>query len=87
MDGRRGLVSVVFHRLHLARASFRCARGTTAICLCIGLSSIGLAAIGMFTSLFNGRSALFSTFKQIVIGMIAARFTFAIGKVLGISLS
>jgi vacuolar iron transporter family protein len=63
------------------------ARGTLALGLCIGLSSIGLAAIGVFTSLFNGRSALFSAFRQIVIGMVAAGFTFGIGRLLGVSLS
>jgi VIT1/CCC1 family predicted Fe2+/Mn2+ transporter len=63
------------------------ARGTFAIGLCIGLSSVGLAAIGVFTSLFNGRSASFSAFRQIVIGMVAAGFTFGIGRLLGVSLS
>ncbi|HTH59080.1 MAG TPA: hypothetical protein VL689_02865, partial [Paraburkholderia sp.] len=39
------------------------------------LSAIGLAAVGVFTSLFNGRSALFSATRQIVIGLLAAAFT------------
>jgi VIT1/CCC1 family predicted Fe2+/Mn2+ transporter len=42
------------------------------LALCIALSGVGLGAIGVFTSLFNGGSASFSAFRQIVIGMVAS---------------
>ncbi|MPW21685.1 rubrerythrin family protein [Paraburkholderia sp. CNPSo 3157] len=66
---------------------FLWARGTPAILQCVALSAFGLAAVGVFTSLFNGRSAAFSAFRQIVIGLIAAAFTFGVGRLLGVSIS
>jgi VIT1/CCC1 family predicted Fe2+/Mn2+ transporter len=41
----------------------------------------------VFTSLFNGRGAAFSAMRQIVIGCIAASFTFCVGHLLGVSIS
>lgn len=61
--------------------------GQFAIVQCIGLSVLALAAIGVFTSLFNGRSAGFSAVRQIVIGLAAAAFTFGVGRLLGVSVS
>lgn len=61
--------------------------GQAAIVQCVGLSALGLAAVGIFTSLFNGRGAVFSAVRQIVIGLIAAAFTFGVGRVLGVSIS
>jgi VIT1/CCC1 family predicted Fe2+/Mn2+ transporter len=61
--------------------------GLPAILQCVVLSGIGLAAVGVFTSLFNGRGAAFSAFRQIVIGLIAAAFTFGVGRLLGVSIS
>lgn len=61
--------------------------GSAAIVQCIALSAFGLAAVGVFTSLFNGRSAAFSALRQIVIGLIAAAFTYGAGRVLGVSVS
>jgi len=61
--------------------------GQLAIAQCIVFSVLALAAIGMFTSLFNGRSALFSAGRQVVIGLVAAAFTFGIGHLLGVSVS
>ena len=61
--------------------------GQMAILQCIGLSVLALAAIGIFTSLFNGRSAGFSAVRQIVIGLAAAAFTFGVGHLLGVSVS
>jgi vacuolar iron transporter family protein len=66
---------------------FLWAHGLPAILQCIGLSGLGLAAVGVFTSLFNGRGAAFSAFRQIVIGLIAAAFTFGVGRLLGVSIS
>jgi VIT1/CCC1 family predicted Fe2+/Mn2+ transporter len=63
------------------------AHGPAAIWQCVALSGFGLAAVGVFTSLFNGRGAAFSAFRQIVIGLIAAGFTFGVGRLLGVSIS
>jgi len=41
----------------------------------------------VFTSLFNGRGALFSAFRQIAIGLVAAGFTAGAGRLLGVSIS
>jgi len=61
--------------------------GASAIMQCVGLSTLALASIGVFTSLFNGRSAGFSAARQVGIGLIAAVFTFGVGRVLGVSIS
>ncbi|WP_250454055.1 VIT1/CCC1 transporter family protein [Caballeronia sp. ATUFL_M2_KS44] len=61
--------------------------GRSAILQCIALSILALAAIGMFTSLFNGRGAAFSAVRQILIGLAAAAFTFGVGHLLGVSVS
>jgi VIT1/CCC1 family predicted Fe2+/Mn2+ transporter len=61
--------------------------GITAIIQCIGFSVFALAAIGFVTSLFNGRSAAFSTVRQVLVGLAAAAFTFGVGRALGVAVS
>jgi vacuolar iron transporter family protein len=61
--------------------------GNPAIFQCVGFSVLALAAIGVFTSLFNGRSAGFSAIRQVSIGLVAAAFTFGVGHLLGVSVS
>jgi VIT1/CCC1 family predicted Fe2+/Mn2+ transporter len=61
--------------------------GTAAIVLCIGVSTLALGAIGVVTSLFNGRGAWFSAARQMVIGCAAAGVTYGVGTLLGVSLS
>jgi vacuolar iron transporter family protein len=68
-------------------AAFLWAHGVSAIVQSVALSAFGLATVGVFTSLFNGRSALFSAFRQIVIGLAAAAFTAGAGRLLGVSIS
>jgi VIT1/CCC1 family predicted Fe2+/Mn2+ transporter len=51
------------------------------------LSAIVLAAIGMLTSLFNGRSAGYSALRQVAFGCLAAAVTYGVGRLLGVSLS
>jgi VIT1/CCC1 family predicted Fe2+/Mn2+ transporter len=68
-------------------AAFLWAHGVAAIVQSVALSAFGLATVGVFTSLFNGRSAAFSAFRQIVIGMVAAAFTAGAGRLLGVSIS
>ncbi|MGF6817440.1 VIT1/CCC1 family predicted Fe2+/Mn2+ transporter [Paraburkholderia atlantica] len=66
---------------------FLWSHGVSAIVQCVVLSMLALASIGVFTSLFNGRSAGFSALRQIIIGLIAAGFTFGVGRLLGVSIS
>jgi vacuolar iron transporter family protein len=68
-------------------AAFLWAHGTSAIVQSVVLSAVGLAMVGVFTSLFNGRSAAFSAFRQIAIGLAAAAFTAGAGRLLGVSIS
>ncbi|KXU92441.1 hypothetical protein CR51_30850 [Caballeronia megalochromosomata] len=67
--------------------AFLWSSGADGIAQCIVLSGLGLAGIGVFTSLFNGRGAIFSAVRQVLIGMVAAACTFGLGKLLGVSLS
>lgn len=60
---------------------------TPAIILSIALSLVGLGAVGMVTSLFNGRSFSYSAIRQILFGGIAAAITFGVGLLFGTSLS
>jgi VIT1/CCC1 family predicted Fe2+/Mn2+ transporter len=62
----------------------RRARG---IATSVTLSVLGLAIIGVVTSLFNGRTPWFSAARQVVIGCIAAAFTYGVGALLGVSMS
>jgi VIT1/CCC1 family predicted Fe2+/Mn2+ transporter len=48
-----------------------------------GLALATLFAIGLMTAFFNGRSALFSAFRQVGIGALAAAVTFTAGHLFG----
>src|SRR5579864_7557377 len=61
--------------------------GLAAIATSVGLSVLGLAVIGVVTSLFNGRTPWFSAARQVVIGCVAAAFTYGVGTLLGVSMS
>lgn len=61
--------------------------GLVAIATSVGLSVLGLAIIGVVTSLFNGRTPWFSAARQVIIGCIAAAFTYGAGALLGVSMS
>jgi vacuolar iron transporter family protein len=67
--------------------AFLWSSGMSGIVQCVVLSGLGLASIGMFTSLFNGRGAAYSALRQVLIGMVAAGCTYGLGKLLGVSLS
>jgi VIT1/CCC1 family predicted Fe2+/Mn2+ transporter len=68
-------------------APFLFLQGTRAIGTSIALSAAALCAIGLLTSLFNGRSPWFSAARQAVFGCAAAAITYGIGSLLGVSLS
>ena len=48
---------------------------------------MALMAIGAGTSLFTGRSMVFSAVRQLAIGAAAAAITYGVGRVVGVSLS
>jgi VIT1/CCC1 family predicted Fe2+/Mn2+ transporter len=66
---------------------FSFSQGLPAIGLSVALSAVGLAAIGVVTSLFNGRGPLFSAARQVVIGCAAAAVTYGAGLAFGVSVS
>jgi vacuolar iron transporter family protein len=57
----------------------------------IGASALAsgavLCAVGMLTSLFNGRGVWYSAFRQLIFGCLAAGVTYGVGVALGTSLS
>ncbi|WP_196487159.1 VIT1/CCC1 transporter family protein, partial [Burkholderia vietnamiensis] len=62
-------------------------RGLVGIGISVSFSVLCLTVIGVVTSLFNGRSPWFSVIRQIVIGCVAAAFTYGAGALLGVSMS
>jgi VIT1/CCC1 family predicted Fe2+/Mn2+ transporter len=63
------------------------AGGTTGMAWSAALSVVALAVIGLATSLFSGRGPVYSATRQIVIGAVAAAVTYAIGALIGVSIS
>jgi VIT1/CCC1 family predicted Fe2+/Mn2+ transporter len=61
--------------------------GLPAVGASVVLAALALAAIGMLTSLFNGRGAAFSAGRQVLFGCAAAAVTYGAGNLLGVSLS
>jgi VIT1/CCC1 family predicted Fe2+/Mn2+ transporter/rubrerythrin len=61
--------------------------GDLAVGISVALSGIALMTIGGVTSLFTGRSLLFSAMRQLLIGYGAAAITFGVGRLIGVSLS
>lgn len=53
----------------------------------LALSTLGLAAIGIGTSLFTGRSAAFSAFRQITFGLCATAITYGVGTLIGVAVA
>jgi VIT1/CCC1 family predicted Fe2+/Mn2+ transporter len=60
--------------------------GPSAVVGCVVASAIALGAIGVLTSLFNGRSAWFSGTRQVIFGCAAAAVTYGSGSLLGVAL-
>jgi len=61
--------------------------GMMAVLFSATLSAIGLFIIGAAITLFTGKNVLFSGFRQVAFGLIAAAITFGIGHFIGISLA
>ncbi len=68
-------------------APFLLLSGKGALIASLAASGLGLALIGAGTSLFTGRSMLFSALRQLVIGLAAAGVTYGAGAVVGVSLA
>jgi VIT1/CCC1 family predicted Fe2+/Mn2+ transporter len=62
-------------------------RGTLATVASMCAGAAGLFLIGASISIFTGRSALFSGFRQLVLGLLAAGVTFAIGRLIGVAVA
>jgi VIT1/CCC1 family predicted Fe2+/Mn2+ transporter len=66
-------------------SAFMLFNGIHAVIISILLSVAGLFLIGAITSLFTGRSVLFSGSRMVIFGLLAAAITFGIGKLIGVS--
>ena len=62
-------------------------QGTQAIFLSVGLSTLGLFAIGAAITLMTGRNWIVSGLRQVIFGILAAALTFGIGKLIGVSIN
>ena len=60
--------------------------GSAALLASLAASGVALILIGAGTSLFTGRSVLFSGTRQLAIGFAAAGITYAIGRLVGVEL-
>jgi VIT1/CCC1 family predicted Fe2+/Mn2+ transporter len=61
--------------------------GGRALVISIGVTALALFAVGAAISLFTGRSALRDGLRMLFIGAAAGALTYAIGKLLGVSLA
>jgi VIT1/CCC1 family predicted Fe2+/Mn2+ transporter len=61
-------------------------KGQAAFVGSIVLSGVGLIALGAGTSLFTGKGAIFSSIRQLLIGLAAAAVTYGAGALVGASL-
>lgn len=61
--------------------------GSMAIYISLALGTIGLFGIGSATSLFTGRSVLFSGSRQVLFGLTAAAITYGVGHLIGVSIA
>ena len=68
-------------------APFFLLAGTSAVAASIVLSGAALLLIGVGTTFFTGRGALFSGMRQLLVGFAAAGVTFAIGHVIGVAIT
>jgi VIT1/CCC1 family predicted Fe2+/Mn2+ transporter len=64
-------------------APFIWTEGATAVAASLGLSTIGLFAIGAGITLLTGRSLWVSGTRQVVFGLGAAALTFGVGRLIG----
>jgi VIT1/CCC1 family predicted Fe2+/Mn2+ transporter len=60
--------------------------GQTAVMISLALSALALFGIGAAITLLTGRSVWYSGMRQVIVGLAAAGITFAIGRLIGVSL-
>ena len=63
------------------------AGGNLGLAWSLAVSAAALAAIGVATSLFSGRTPLYSAARQVLIGAAAAAITYGTGALIGVSLA
>jgi VIT1/CCC1 family predicted Fe2+/Mn2+ transporter len=61
--------------------------GSAGLALAIALTAIALFSVGAAMSLFTGRAAFMSGTRMLIIGAAAGATTYAVGRLLGVSLS
>ena len=61
--------------------------GLAVVAVSIALSLAAMFGVGVGVSLLTGRSALFSGFRQVVIGAAAAAVTFLVGRLIGVNVT
>jgi VIT1/CCC1 family predicted Fe2+/Mn2+ transporter/rubrerythrin len=66
-------------------APFLFGGGTAVFAASIGLALAAMFAVGGAVSLLTGRSFLFAGLRQVVVGIAAAGVTFAVGRLIGVS--
>ena len=67
-------------------APFIFSTGMTAVFISIGLSTLGLFALGAAITLFTGRTVWYSGMRMVIFGLLAAAVTFGIGRLIGVSI-
>ena len=68
-------------------APFFWLNGTTALVASLGLSAFALLLIGAGTSLFTGRNPALTSLRSLSLGLVAAAITYAVGRLVGVTLS
>jgi VIT1/CCC1 family predicted Fe2+/Mn2+ transporter len=67
-------------------APFMFLSGMTAVYVSVVISALGLFGIGAAITLMTGRSVLYSGFRQVLFGLVAAALTYGIGRLIGVSI-
>ncbi len=60
--------------------------GTSAVIISMAFSAVGLFVVGAGITLFTGRNVVYSGFRQVLFGLVAAGITFGIGRLIGVKL-
>ena len=62
-------------------------RGATAVAVSLGLSALALFGLGAGITLFTARSPVRSGLRSVLFGLVAAMGTYAIGRLIGVTVS
>lgn len=61
--------------------------GMWAVAASLAVSALGLFVVGAGITLMTGRSLLFSGMRQVLFGLVAAAFTYGVGRLIGVSIA